>query len=543
LKTSCDNCGSSDGNHIYHDHEYCFVCNHTKRYKKGDANLNVRAQAAAEKAVAYNNKKEITPLPEKHLPLEDRGIGVNAAKKFKVTYIDNTADKYVHIYPYTRNGKHTANKKRFRDKKDFLFEGDATRLDLFGQSVFPAGSARSITVVEGECDALAAYEMNGGFPVVSVRSSSQAVTDVKNNFEYLNSFDEIVICFDADEAKYDNAGKAHYPGQEAAIKVAEQFPLGKVRIVTLSQFKDPNDYLRAGKEKEFKNEWFRAGKYTPAGLKLGSEIWDDIINPPQHETILYPYEGLNVKTYGIRLSELIVVNAPPKVGKTTLLGTITHHILRNTEDAKVGLMKLEESNRDTALNLMSIEAGKRLHLPDVWDACDPKDIKKYYDATVNTDRIVIWDHFGSNAVQAVLDKIHHMHALGCKYIILDHISILVSDQSGDERKQLDEISTKIKTLCMELNICVIAVVHQNRDGQIRGTQGIEQLANIVIRLERDKMASSDAERNTTKVFVTENRFCGETGLACHLYYDPETGIQREISEEQANQAKMGEAPW
>jgi predicted ATP-dependent serine protease len=74
-----------------------------------------------------------------------------------------------------------------------------------------------------------------------------------------------------------------------------------------------------------------------------------------------------------------------------------------------------------------------------------------------------------------------MAALGCKYIVLDHLSIVVSDQSGDERKQLDEISTKLKTLCMEANIALVAVIHQNRQGQIRGTAGVEQLANIVLR--------------------------------------------------------------
>lgn len=47
-------------------------------------------------------------------------------------------------------------------------------------------------------------------------------------------------------------------------------------------------------------------------------------------------------------------------------------------------------------------------------------------------------------MDAVLDKVRHMHALGCKYTVLDHLSIVVSDQSGDERKQLDEISTKLK---------------------------------------------------------------------------------------------------
>lgn len=141
-----------------------------------------------------------------------------------------------------------------------------------------------------------------------------------------------------------------------------------------------------------------------------------------------------------------------------------------------------------------------------------------------------------------------MHNLGCKYIILDHLSIVVSDQSGDERKQLDEISTKLKTLCMELNICVIAVIHTNRAGQIRGTAGVEQLANITIRLVREKLSEDPWRRNVTKLIVEKNRFCGRTGPGAYLYYNEFTGRLSELNEEQVAQYNQGgsapaEAPW
>lgn len=138
------------------------------------------------------------------------------------------------------------------------------------------------------------------------------------------------------------------------------------------------------------------------------------------------------------------------------------------------------------------------------------------------------DHFGSNSVDAVLDKVRHMAALGCKYIVLDHLSIVVSDQSGDERKQLDEIATKLKTLTMELDLAVIAVIHTNRAGQIRGTAGVEQLANIVIRLAREKLDKNEWRRNITVVSVTENRFCGYTGPASYLFYNKDTARLSEL---------------
>jgi twinkle protein len=132
-----------------------------------------------------------------------------------------------------------------------------------------------------------------------------------------------------------------------------------------------------------------------------------------------------------------------------------------------------------------------------------------------------------------------MAALGCKYIVLDHLSIVVSDQSGDERKQLDEIATKAKTLCMELNLALICVIHQNRQGQIRGTAGVEQLANIVIKMYRDNTDLDEWRRNITKLVVEKNRFSGRTGPACWLSYNGVTGRLSELSAEEVIRFEEG----
>jgi twinkle protein len=188
---------------------------------------------------------------------------------------------------------------------------------------------------------------------------------------------------------------------------------------------------------------------------------------------------------------------------------------------------------------MSIEANLPLHLPDIKESVTKEQLRAYFDSIINTDKLVVYDHFGSNNIQEILNKVRHMHNLGCKYIILDHLSIVVSDQSGDERKQLDEISTKLKTLCMELNIAVIAVIHQNRQGQIRGTAGVEQLANIVIKLYRERLSEDPWRRNVTKLIIEKNRFCGRTGPGAYLFYNEHTGRLVELTEEQVHTYNAG----
>ena len=519
---SCDNCGSSDANSLYTDgHTHCFSCGTT----------------------TFPDKKESTIVTEAKRDfreLTDRRISRASAEKYGIWRDPEKSQTYFPYY-HTDGRTHLSNKVRYGDK-EFAVEGDLKHSGLFGQQLFPAGSAKFITLVEGEYDAAAAYELMGSrWPVVSVRNGADGATkDVADNFEYLNSFGTIVICFDKDEAKVNaKTGEIRYPGQEAATAVAGMFPIGKVKILTLAEAKDPNDYLRGGLHTQFNREWWAAPGYTPSGLKLGREMWEEISEPKNYETVPYPWRGLNDQTYGIRLSELVVVTAETGVGKTSVLKEIEHFILKNVERHGIGLLHLEEPNADTALGLMSIEAGRPLHLPDIREATSKEELRTYFDAVVNTDRIVIWDHFGSNSIQEVLNKVRHMHNLGCKYIVLDHLSIVVSDQNGDERKQLDEISTKLKTMCMELNIAVIAVVHQNRQGQIRGTAGVEQLANIVLKLSRERLSEDPWRRNVTKVVVEKNRFCGRTGPGCYLHYNEFTGRLNELTEEQIRAYNAG----
>lgn len=506
---------------MYSDgHTHCFSC--------GQTTFKEKLETKDIKAIG-NTFKELT----------DRRISRASAEKFQIWRADDGTTYFPYYHGDGRT--HLSNKVRYADK-EFSVEGDLKHSGLFGQQLFPAGSAKFITFVEGEYDAPAAFELMGSrWPVVSTRNGADgAAKDAADNFEYLNSFPNIVICFDKDEPKLNvKTGEIRYPGQEAALAVAGMFPIGKVKVLTLAKAKDPNDYLKAGFREDFNREWWSAPGFTPSGLKLGREMWQEISEPKNYETVPYPWSGLNSQTYGIRLSELVVVTAETGVGKTSVLKEIEYFILKNVPKHGIGLLHLEEPNADTALGLMSIEAGLPLHLPDIREGVSKEALRGYFDSTVNTDRVVIWDHFGSNSIQEVLNKVRHMHNLGCKYIILDHLSIVVSDQSGDERKQLDEISTKLKTLCMELNIAVIAVIHQNRQGQIRGTAGVEQLANIVLKLNRERLSEDPWRRNVTKIIVEKNRFCGRTGPGCYVHYNEHTGRLNELDDEQIKAYNAG----
>ena len=130
-------------------------------------------------------------------------------------------------------------------------------------------------------------------------------------------------------------------------------------------------------------------------------------------------------------------------------------------------------------------------------------------------------------------------------IILDHLSILVSGQedNGDERKSIDILMTKLRSIVEETNIGLLLVSHLRRpagdrgheDGRevslshLRGSASIAHLSDSVIALERNQQAEDPTEANTTILRVLKNRYTGDTGIACRLHYDKETGRMTEIN--------------
>ena len=291
--------------------------------------------------------------------------------------------------------------------------------------------------------------------------------------------------------------------------------------------------------------WWKAETYVPDGIVAGSSLWAEVNKPEPKAEAFYPWKGLNEKLYGLRPAELVMVTAGSGLGKSQFLREILYHLLRTTK-WNIGGMFLEESVRKTARSIMSLHANKKLHLPDT--VVSEQELKESFDATLGTDRIYLFDHFGSTSADNIVNRIRYMaKACDCRVIFLDHLSIIISGQdNGDERKAIDVLMTRLRTLVQELGITLIVVSHLKRpngnqgheDGQavslsqLRGSGAIAQLSDAVITLERNSMSADANERHTTKVAVAKNRYSGLTGPACDLKYDVDTGRMHEVKMEE-----------
>ena len=454
-----DECGAEQARVLYADgHWYCYKCD-TYGRERGEHPMS-QQQSAPIKGVINNVLSQ-----GQSEALTKRNISLDTVKKYGVT---SKANK--HIYPYfDKDSCHVANKVRQTDPKNFFTEGDLSSGQLFGQHLFPSGSAKYITLCEGEIDAMSVFEMNGSrFPSVSIKSgAASAVRDCKTQMEYLNSFENIIICFDNDEA-----------GRKASAKVAELFEPNKAKIVKLD-FKDANEYLKIGKREDFTRAWWAAAPHTPAGIINLRDIGSALYEEDFCDTCLYPWEGLNEKLYGMRTGELVCFTSGSGMGKSSIIRELMHHILKSTDD-NIGILALEENVRNTAFNIMSVEANARLYIKEIRDQYNREQLNEWEKSTLGTGRLFAFDHFGSVSNDEILGRVRYMaRALDCKWIMLDHLSILVSGQEdfGDERKSIDILMTKLRSLVEETGIGLLLVSHLRRRG---GDKGFEEGKEVTL---------------------------------------------------------------
>jgi twinkle protein len=116
---------------------------------------------------------------------------------------------------------------------------------------------------------------------------------------------------------------------------------------------------------------------------------------------------------------------------------------------------------------------------------------------------------------------------------------------GDERRAIDAIMTRLRSLVEETGAGIILVSHLRRvDGNkghengvevslshLRGSNSIGQLSDCVIALERNQQSDDPEEARTTKLRVLKSRYTGDVGLASRVIYDGETGRLSELSDD------------
>jgi twinkle protein len=432
----------------------------------------------------------------------------------------------------TPEGVPVAQKLRFADKT-FTILGNGKDLPLYGQHLWRDGG-KMVVVTEGELDALSVSQLQGNkWPVVSIPGGGKAArAALSRQIEWLSKFDAVILMFDNDA-----------PGLEAVSDCVELFQPGKCKVARLP-LKDASDMLQAERGAEVIQAMWSAKTQRPDGIVAGTDLWDTLIAEDKVPTVMYPYSFLNDKLYGIRAGEIVTVCAGSGIGKSTFVAELEHWLLTNEKET-IGVVHLEQSVKKAALGLVGIECNKRLSLtrPNEPLGVSTDTLRAAYEKTVGSGRCFLYDHWGSSDPDNLLSKIRYMvRGCGASTIFLDHVSIVVSGlEDGDERRLIDNLMTKLRSLVEELQCRLILVSHLKRPegkgheegaitslSQLRGSAAIGQLSDVVLGLERNQQDPEN--KNLSQVRSLKSRITGETGVLGQLLYNSETGRLLETSD-------------
>ena len=513
-------CGSSDAFVTYNDGVgHCFSCGKSKKVKE---------EMDDYKPATFNEVTRFSDINNyRSYGITSRGISKEVVDYFNVK-MSTTPEGLPesHYYPYTRNGKIVAYKER-KLPKTFSVHGDFKDVELFGQEQSVGG--KMLVITEGELDALAvaqAYKQkyNRIYPVVSLPSAS-GVNNLLAQREWLSKYESVILMFDSDEA-----------GSQAVEKAARIVGTGRCKVATLKGCKDPSELLlKHGPDAVVESIW-GAKTWSPAGIVMGEAVWEKLKERQNVESIPYPdcLAGLNEKLKGIRYGEITLFTSGTGSGKSTVIKEIILDLLAKTSD-KVGLISLEESVGDTAEKFISMQLKRNImDTPTI----DEGELRRGYEAVFGDERLVLLDHQGSVGDASLIDKIEYMALMGCKYLVLDHITIAVSEGSeglsGNEA--IDKVMSDLLKVVKKHNVWLGLISHLRKaqggksfeEGHlasiddIKGSGSIKQISFDIVAFSRNLVAESEGERNTITFKVLKSRFTGLTGPAGSATYDNKT---------------------
>ncbi|ATN92963.1 DNA primase/helicase [Ralstonia phage RPSC1] len=516
-KGPCEKCGSSDGNAHYTDgHTHCFVCD---AHTPGDGEGGTRAPTRRAEGTLSMGQCDGA-----YVALPARKIDIETCRKYGY-WVGRVNGERVQVADY-RDESGAIIGHKLRDKnKDFRAVGKVSRDTLWGAHLW-SGKGKKIVITEGEIDCLTVAQMQGlKWPVVSLPCGAAAAKKtLAANIDYLDGYEEIILMFDMDE-----------PGQQAVRDAAEVLPPGKVRVANLP-LKDPNACLVDGKGQAILDAIWNASPYRPDGIVMARDLLEEMDAAADVQSIAFPLGAiLNARTLGARGGEVVMLTSGTGMGKSTFAREVAYG-WGHLSGMRGGLAFIEESPTETLLDITGLHLNKRIrqhpHLVT-------KEERRAASAQLfDNDTYAMYDHFGSAQEDSLINKLIYMAVvLECKWIVLDHLSIIVSGQEGDdERKMIDRIMTKLKTFAKANNVILIVVTHLKRkDGkggksheeggkvtlaELRGSGSIAQLSDTCLAFERDQQGDKP---NMILIRVLKCRFTGDTGPAGYLMYDKETG--------------------
>lgn len=419
-------------------------------------------------------------------------------------------------------------------------------------------------------------------PVVGLNvGAPNASETIAHNEKFVRSYDKYTLCLDNDKLTEEERikfGERSARGEEAAASIASYLLTTNIYKVKYPHgindpdgYKDARDFIKGGDYKLLAElTMYCDNKYIAEKILSAKDITIQQLRKRKKDGIPLKYfPKLDAMHINPITSELHCLTAPSGAGKSTISRMIEHDIvdyLRNglpdgrfdpetvtkssdglarldgyVEGERLGIIRLEEDEEESLNSHYAIDIG-----------VDPKEFcgepEKFltedqhldiHNKWIDEDKVRILDHFGSMPVDQLISKLKQMVFLdGCRWIVLDHLSMLVSGlRTGDERKELDIVMTELAAFCKNYDVYIFAIAHIKRKNfeppkdkesgenlpfwfpvrkeDLRGSASLEQLSWAIMTVEPEELPNRS--RGRVRIVGVKNRRGKKLGIADTLW--------------------------
>lgn len=199
--------------------------------------LGIRDQMPARERKEYRRPEKPrcqTPKSKVREWLLSRGLTDQTLADFKIGEQLRDGKAYA-VFPFFRDGELVNVKYRNPDDKRDMRQEAGAEPCLFGWHLIDP-KVRTVAITEGEIDAMTLHQL--GIPAVSINQGAGNHQWIEADWERLERFSEILICFDDDEA-----------GKKGAAEVIQRLGVERCKLVRLGA-KDANQWLMEGASAE-----------------------------------------------------------------------------------------------------------------------------------------------------------------------------------------------------------------------------------------------------------------------------------------------------
>ena len=457
----------------------------------------------------YQKPKPKTQKPESKVIeyLKGRGFTDETIKHFKIG--QHNGDTV--MIPFLKNGEVVNVKYRGLEKKDMWTEKNAEPV-LFNRDNI---KTNELIITEGEYDCMALHQY--GIPSVSVPNGVNDFRWLENEWEWLEKYTTIYICFDDDVA-----------GQKGLQEIVQRLGLWRCKTVRFPK-KDANDCLKSNIPKpEMYDCLANAQDFKPAMLTSPEEFIDAV-----HDLFIYPeqlkgtstgWEKLNKILGGWREAELTIWSGRNSAGKSTILNQVILNLAKNNVKSCIASLEMRVP-KYLRWAVMQHTGKSFLYRADIEKALNWMNGKIY-----------LVDTLEALTPETLIDVFEYAaRKYGVKHFLVDSLMKL-SFPDKDELKEQKSFVNQLTQFADKFQCHVHLVAHprkgikdSDRPGKVdvMGTGHITNLAHNVLIMHRPGEEEHEAgEKNSKQIpdavlYVKKNREMGTEG-SLKLRFDPET---------------------